>query len=397
MLVNGALNEQRVVDQVVGTFESIFPRNAVESFSVPNVISVITIALMVGGAISYLNDWKDNHMSDDDELLAPIDMGGIEMKPTSKKKRSRTRSSSESTRGGDVGNPIEVKSHKNSFFNDQGPRANSTALAAKSKDEFDEMPSAQVLLQFCMEMSNLSNTVVGWVVSLAPLCMGFLIARSLAEAGSLLDLMRNVGVYVAACLTGMFIHVAIVMPALLYYFTGINPYRHMYNCRKAILVAFSTASSIATLPMTIQCCVKTKLVSPVVANVVLPMGTNLVKDGLAVGLSCAVMFLAHSDDLSSKLSVIVWFSMSVSAFLGAIGTAPIQSAGLVTVITVWEAGFPNHDVPSALSYLQAIDFVTDRFVTTTGVISNIVITTILQFMIDKEISSQEAKTRGSEV
>lgn len=287
-----------------------------QSFSVPNVISVITIALIVGGAISYLNDWKDNHMSSDDELLSPIDMDGIEMKPTSKKKRHRTRSSSETIGESNFDIHNGVKSQDISQPCDQNTRAHCSVKKVKYKDEYDEMPTAQVLLQFCMEMSNLSNTVVGWVVSLAPLCMGFLIARSLAEAGSLLDLMRNVGVYVAACLTGMLIHVTIVMPALLYYFTGLNPYRHLYNCRKAILVAFSTASSIATLPMTIQCCVQTKLVSQVVANVVLPMGTNLVKDGLAIGLSCAVMFLAHSDDLSSQLTVIVWFSMSVSAFLG---------------------------------------------------------------------------------
>jgi Na+/H+-dicarboxylate symporter len=345
---------------------------------------------MVGGAIVYLNDWKDNQMSDDDEMLCPLDLGDIEMKPPSKKKRSKAS-------GGDS---VKV----NTMLIDNSipappistpPRSRTAFSKSKNTSEFDELPTAQVVLQFCMEMSNLSNTVVGWIVSAAPLCMGFLIARSLGDAGSLVDLMQNVGVYVAACLTGMLIHVTVVLPALLHYFTGLNPYTHIFSCRKAILVAFSTASSIATLPMTIQCCVQTNCVSPVIANVVLPMGTNLVKDGLAVGLSCAVMFLAHSDNLSSKLSVIVWFSMSVSAFLGAIGTAPIQSAGLVTVITVWEAGFPNHDVPSAISYLQAIDFITDRFVTTTGVISNIVITTILQFMIDKERSRNEAKTRGS--
>ena len=349
-----------------------------QSFTIPNIISVITIALMVGGAIIYLNDWKENTLKEDDVFLQPLNTDEIELKPMSKRKRNKTTSETVIPATATQVSTVEEPSLT------PPPRARSAFAKSKYLNELADTPSAQIILQFCMEMSNLSNTIIGWIVSIAPLCMGFLIARSLAEAGSLLDLLRNVGVYVAACLFGMFIHSTLVLPALLYYFTGLNPYWHIYSCRKALLVSFSTASSIATLPMTIQSCVRTGRVSPVLANVVLPMGTNLVKDGLAVGLACAVMFLAHSDNLSSKFSVLVWFNISISAFLGAVGTAPVQSAGLVTVITVWEGGFPNNDVPSAISYLQAIDFVTDRFVTTTGVISNIVITTILQFMMDKE-------------
>ena len=104
---------------------------------------------------------------------------------------------------------------------------------------------AQLVLKFCIEMSNLSNTIIRWIVSIAPLCMGFLIAGSLAGSGdSLLDLLQNVGVYVSACLVGMCIHTTIVLPALLYYFTKLNPYSHIYSCRKALLVALSTASSV---------------------------------------------------------------------------------------------------------------------------------------------------------
>ena len=344
---------------------------------------MIAIAVIVGGGIIYLNDWKEKLLAEDDELVAPVDTEGIELKPVAKKKRNKVNVKSQTHLPvGDkiVDPPVE----KISF-----PRSRTAFLKSKYINEYDELPTAEIILQFCMEMSNLSNTIIGWIVGMAPYCMGFLIARSLAQAGSLLDLLRNVGVYVLACLVGMLLHATVVLPAFLFYFTGINPYLHLYRCRKALLVALSTASSIATLPMTIQCCVKTGCVSPVIANVILPMGTNLVKDGLAVGIACAIMFLAHSDDLSSKLSALVWLNISISAFLGSVGTAPVQSAGLVTVIAVWEAGFPNEDVPSAISYLQAIDFVTDRFVTTTGVISNIVITTILQHMMDCEGKKQE--------
>eukprot|EP00920_Eleutheroschizon_duboscqi_P030880 GHVT01074723.1.p1 GENE.GHVT01074723.1~~GHVT01074723.1.p1 ORF type:complete len:172 (+),score=1.34 GHVT01074723.1:113-628(+) len=123
---------------------------------------------MVGGAIVYLNDWKDNQMSDDDEMLCPLDLGDIEMKPPSKKKRSKAS-------GGDS---VKV----NTMLIDNSipappistpPRSRTAFSKSKNTSEFDELPTAQVLLQFCMEMSNLSNTVVGWIVSAAPLCMGF--------------------------------------------------------------------------------------------------------------------------------------------------------------------------------------------------------------------------------
>lgn len=104
---------------------------------------------------------------------------------------------------------------------------------------------AQLVLKFCVEMSNLCNTIINWIISIAPLCMGFLIAQSLAQAGSLLDLLRNVGVYTVTCVVGLSIHTLVVLPALLFYYTRENPYSHIYSCRKAMLMALSTASSVS--------------------------------------------------------------------------------------------------------------------------------------------------------
>lgn len=356
---------------------------------------MLAIAVMMGGAIVYLKEGEGDSPQppvQDHDTPRRGEGGGIEL--TAVSSLSLSLSQSTKKRSNSSGAALRVAAST-----EETPRPAPVAVtlpAEKSKAEqkLDLKRTGHVLLQFFTEMSQLSNTIVSWIISTAPLCMGFLIARSLAEAGSLLGLLHTVGIYVTACLTGMLIHVIVVLPAMLYYFTGLNPYSHIYSCRKAVLVAFSTSSSVATLPVTIQCCVKTQRVTPVIADVILPMGTNVVKDGMAVALSCGIMFLAHADNMSARLTAGVWFITSVSTYLGSMAAPPIQSSGLVTIISVWQAGFPHHDVPSAISYLQAIDFIADRFITATNVITNIVIVTILQFMMDREKLRNEEK-KGS--
>lgn len=132
------------------------------------------------------------------------------------------------------------------------------------------------VLQFCKEMSDVSNVIIGWIINAAPFCIGFLIANSLASAGNILDLLRTVGVYVFSVLVGLFLHVMVTLPCVFYTATGgENPYSWMYTIRNPIIVALSTASSAATLPVSIKTAVDSGLVSQNTANTLLPMGATI--------------------------------------------------------------------------------------------------------------------------
>ena len=146
-----------------------------------------------------------------------------------------------------TGNPLQDTDDSHSIIrDDEIVIPNDQSVTTTTKGLKKTQLGARLVLKFCVEMSNLSNTIIRWIVSMAPLCMGFLIAASLADAGSLLDLLRNVGIYLMSCFVGMIIHAGIVLPALMYYFTGLNPYSYIFRCRKALLVAVSTASSVCT-------------------------------------------------------------------------------------------------------------------------------------------------------
>jgi Na+/H+-dicarboxylate symporter len=94
------------------------------------------------------------------------------------------------------------------------------------------------------------------------------------------------------------------------------------------------------------------LVTPALANVVLPMGANVNMDGSAISFPCAILFLANSDSLVGTMTAFTWINIALCCSLGSVGAAPVPSAGMVTLITVWQTVFPSHDVPEAIAYVQ---------------------------------------------
>lgn len=264
------------------------------------------------------------------------------------------------------------------------------------------------VLQFCKEMSDVTNVIIERIIILAPFCIGFLIANSLASAGNMIDLLQTVGIYVLSVMTGLFVHVFVTLPCMFYYFTGgENPYSWLGMIRQPIVVALSTASSAAALPVSIQCAIDTGLVKEQTAKTLLPLGASMnmywhlkndiyflffifcynfiSRDGSAIGYPCAISFLAHAAKLQNKLSIATWINVGVASSLGSAGAAPVPNAGIIMLITVWETAIPGYNVPDAIAYIQAIDFFTDSFRTATNVCSDLFILRMIQCIIDKPL------------
>jgi hypothetical protein len=116
-----------------------------------------------------------------------------------------------------------------------------------ASDALSPVPKNHILDLF-KDFASISNRIILWIVSLAPWCIAFLIAGSISQAGEIDTVVRGVGVYVLATVTGILIHTLISLPIVFFIFTsGENPYLWMYSCRQAILVAFSTSSSVSRL------------------------------------------------------------------------------------------------------------------------------------------------------
>ena len=207
--------------------------------------------------------------------------------------------------------------------------------------------------------------IVRWIMIFTPIGIFSLIADRIGMAGgggAVIELAMELGKYVLSVVVGLSIHGFIVLPIILLLFAKRNPLEYVQNLSKALLTAFSTASSSATLPLTMEGVIDEAKVTPKVGKFVLPLGATINMDGTALYEAVAVIFIAQSYgiELGMVEMVVVFFT----ATLAAIGAAGIPEAGLVTMVLVLQAvGLPLEGV----GLILAIDWLLDRFRTTVNV------------------------------
>jgi Na+/H+-dicarboxylate symporter len=204
--------------------------------------------------------------------------------------------------------------------------------------------------------------LVSWVMYFAPIGVFGLIAGMFGAAGStaaFVGKIQAVGLHVATVLTGLAIHFVVLTLILL--FVARQPIGYLVNMLRAIVTSFATASSTATLPITIQCA-KESGIDQRARRFVLPLGSTVNMDGTALYEAAAAMFIAQAYglDLGIGQQAIIF----VTATLAAIGAAGIPQAGLVTMIIVLQVvGLPVEGI----ALLLAVDWFLDRFRTSTNV------------------------------
>jgi Na+/H+-dicarboxylate symporter len=173
--------------------------------------------------------------------------------------------------------------------------------------------------------------VIIWVTPLGV----FLLMTYTVGAIGLANLIGPISLYLLVVLTGLAIHGLIVLPMILFIFTRKNPYLFMHQMRKALVTAFGTDSSSATLPVTLETAEHEGGCSKRAATFVLPLGSTVNMDGTALYEAVAVVFLCqlYGVDLSfAELLVVV-----ITATLAAVGAAGVPSAGLIMMVIVINA------------------------------------------------------------
>jgi len=195
-------------------------------------------------------------------------------------------------------------------------------------------PRGKVVFQFFDGVFGAIMQLVDWILWLAPIGVFCLVAWTVARLGGE-ELLRPLLKYMFTVIAGLLIHGLIVLPLVLWIFGRTNPYRYMHQMREALMTAFGTDSSSATLPVTIECAEKRGGVSKRAAGFVLPLGATVNMDGTALYEAVAVVFLFQVYGIQlgwTELGII-----AVTATLAAVGAAGIPSAGLVTMVIVVEA------------------------------------------------------------
>ena len=167
------------------------------------------------------------------------------------------------------------------------------------------------------------------VISLAPIGVLGLMTKTVYTSG--LAIFANLAKYMLTIILGLSIHLLITLPLIIFIIMRINPIVHFKAMASAMLTAFSTSSSSATLPVTIKCVRENAKVSNEVSSFVLPMGATVNMDGTALYECAGVLFISQVLGVAMGLEQQVIIVMT--ALLASIGAAGIPSAGLVMIFT----------------------------------------------------------------
>ena len=226
-------------------------------------------------------------------------------------------------------------------------------------------PRVQALTEIIVQVNEALLSFILLLMKLAPFGIFCLVTARFGEAqagGNLGAVLQQTGAYFGTVLAGLGVHAFLTLPLILWIFTRRNPFRFMYQMSQALLTAFSTASSTATLPITMNCAVEKAKVSKQSSDFVLPLGATINMDGTALYEAAAAIFIAQA--IGFELTITSQIVIAVTATMAAIGAAGIPEAGLVTMVIVLNAvGLPVEYIGLILS----VDWLLDRFRTAVNV------------------------------
>ncbi len=207
--------------------------------------------------------------------------------------------------------------------------------------------------------------IVQLVIWAAPVGIGALIAGRLGAAGGFLGFwpeLVKLGLYTLTVILGLSLQAFVVLPLILYLFGKRDPFSYARGMLAAIASAFSTASSSATIPLSLYCATKRNQVSQKAANFVIPLGATINMDGTALYEAGAAIFIAQTYGI--ELTFVSLLIIFVTSTLAAIGAAGIPEAGLITMLIVLEA---VHLPVEGIALILTIDWLLDRFRTAVNV------------------------------
>lgn len=205
------------------------------------------------------------------------------------------------------------------------------------------------------------------IIRIAPLGVFGLVAETVAGAG--IGVFTSMGLYIVTILGGFFIHMFAVLPVLFYLLVRENPRYHFKAMLPAMLTAFSTCSSNATLPVTMNNVEKNAGISNRISSFVLPMGATVNMNGTALYECAGVIFI--SQVLGIGLTLHQQLTVVLTALLSAVGAAGIPAAGVVVIFIVTQAiGFTDAQVGIIIGMMLAVDRPIDMFRTTLNIFSD---------------------------
>jgi Na+/H+-dicarboxylate symporter len=205
--------------------------------------------------------------------------------------------------------------------------------------------------------------VIDWVMRLAPYAVFALIASVVSRFG--LDLLQSLLLYALTVVAGLLLHALGTYGLVLRVLVKMNPATFFKRIAEVPLVAFSTSSSNATLPLTMETAEEDLGISNEVSSFVLPLGATINMDGTALYQAVAVMFIAQI--YAVDLSIGAQLTVVMTATLASIGTAGVPSAGIIMLIMVLQSVGMQAQTAAGIALILGVDRILDMLRTAVNV------------------------------
>ncbi len=229
---------------------------------------------------------------------------------------------------------------------------------------------AELISNFCNQCNNLMMEMTNFVMSLAPIGVFCMLAKTFANLG--FNAFLPLGKYMCSVVLGLGVQLLVVYMVLLFIFTRLNPFRFLKKFFPVMAFAFSTSTSNATIPMNIDTLEEKMGISRKISSFTIPLGATINMDGTSIMQGVAVVFAAQAYGM--ELGIKGYITVIATATLASVGTAGIPSVGLVTLSMVFAAvGLPIE----AIALIMGIDRILDMMRTAVNITGDAVCTTIV--------------------
>lgn len=230
----------------------------------------------------------------------------------------------------------------------------------------------RAVVGFFQGINEIAMVVIGWVMVLAPVAVAVLIAVTVVRSG--LDLLRSLLLYAIVVVIALLVHVGVVLIPILRFVAGMSPAHFFRTVSDALLLAFSTASSSATLPVSLEGAARLGVPAGI-RGFILPAGATINKNGAAVYKAVTAVFLCHLYGMAlgpSQLLAIL-FGSFVAAFAG----AGVPGSSLVTTLIVLNAVGLGPYAAAGIALVVGVDRPLDMCRTTVNTIGNLVVSVVI--------------------
>ena len=233
------------------------------------------------------------------------------------------------------------------------------------------------MIEFFQSLNDVVIRIVDLIMLIAPFGVFALVAKTLTSFSSdgesqLFELLGALGIYCLTVILGLTVHMFLFLPMLLKTFSPMKVRDFFKGLFPAQLLGFSTSSSGATLPVTMERCEEKLGVSEEVSSFVLPLGATIHMDGTGLYQAVAAVFIAQAMgiplDLGAQLSIVF------TALLASVGTAAVPGAGIIMLIVILESvGVPS----GGIALILGVDRLLDMLRTVTNITGDAVVATVV--------------------